>query len=318
LRAGAGDIRGYNLSVFLSLFFNIVPLYVIIAIGYLSTRFLSVDKNSLANLAIYVFIPVVVFGFMVNLDLKLEYVSLPLFFYVASVVLGFLFLRIGQIVYGDKQANLLAMCTCMGNTGYFGLPLVLLFFNNGLVAIYMFMVMAGILFEATYGYYIAARSSFTMRQSLIKLLKFPSLYAMILGLIFNIAHFDFPEIFWTYWTYFKGAYVIVGMMIIGASLAGLKRFTFGGRFVGLVFFGKFICFPSLALAFIYMDKMFFHWLSADIYSLLVMGTIVPPAANIAAFASQLDIEPEKAATTILLGTVFALFYIPVVIMVMGI
>jgi predicted permease len=46
-------------------------------------------------------------------------------------------------------------------------------------------------------------------------------------------------------------------------------------------------------------------------------SIVPTAANVAAFASQLDLVPEKAATTVLIGTVIALFYIPAMLILMG-
>ena len=51
--------------------------------------------------------------------------------------------------------------------------------------------------------------------------------------------------------------------------------------------------------------------------MLLIMSIVPPAANIAAFAATLDLNPEKAATTVLLGTIFALFYIPAVLVLSG-
>ena len=53
-------------------------------------------------------------------------------------------------------------------------------------------------------------------------------------------------------------------------------------------------------------------------NIVILITIVPPAANSVAFAAQLNIRPEKAATTVLLGTVLALFYIPAVIWLVGI
>jgi len=52
--------------------------------------------------------------------------------------------------------------------------------------------------------------------------------------------------------------------------------------------------------------------------LMLILSIVPPAANIAAFAAQLNVQPEKAATTVLLCTIFALFYIPFIVMISGI
>lgn len=306
------------MSVFLSLFVNLLPLYALIGLGYFAGRVLKVDRQSLGSLAIYLFMPVVVFGFVADLEFHTAYIALPIFIFIASTITGLGFLALGNRVYKDNQANLLAMCTSMGNTGYFGLPLVLLFFEKDLVAIYIFMMLGGLVYEATVGYYIAARGAFNVRQSIIKLLKFPTLYAMAAGFLINYMQVELPELFWTYWTHFKGAYVIIGMMIVGAALANIDKFVFGPRFIALVFAGKFIVWPAMAFTFITLDQYFFQWLTTDLHHLVMMMSIVPPAANIATFATQMNLEPEKAATTILIGTLFALIYIPAMIWLIGI
>ena len=298
------------MSVFLSLFFNLLPLYALIGAGFISGKFLHVDRDSLGTLAMYIFMPVVVFGFVANIDFEPSYIALPFILFGISAVVSLSFLKFGKHIYGDNQANLMAMCTAMGNTGYFGLPLVLLFFSKELVAIYIFMNLGSLIFEATIGYYIAARGNFDTRSSIKKILKFPTIYAIALGIAVNQSGAELPEIFWTYWTHFKGAYVIVGMMIIGAALSNIDKLVFGARFVALTFAGKFVVFPALAFAVVALDRYALHWYQEDIHNLIMIVSIVPPAANIAAFATQMKLEPEKAATTILIGTVFALFYIP--------
>ncbi|MGH1375402.1 MAG: AEC family transporter [Alphaproteobacteria bacterium] len=306
------------MAVFLSLFINLLPLYALIGAGYFAGRVLHVDRQSLGSLAIYMFMPVVVFGSVVNLDFKPSYIVLPIFIYIVSVITGLGFLAIGNKVYKDSQANLMAMCASMGNTGYFGLPLVFLFFDKETVAIYIFMMLGGLMYEATVGYYIAARGAFTARESMIKLIKFPTIYAMAAGFTVNYLNIELPEIFWTYWTHFKGAYVIVGMMIVGAALSTLDKFVFGPRFISLVFAGKFIAWIALAFGFVLLDRHIFNWFTTDIHNLVMVMALVPPAANIATFATQMNLQPEKAATTILVGTIFALFYIPAMIWLLGI
>lgn len=306
------------MSVFISLFLNLLPLYGLILAGFIAGRYLKVDRQSLGTLAMYIFMPVVMFGFVADLEFKAEYIALPFLLYAMSGIVALSFLKMGKKIYGDNQANLMAMCAGMGNTGYFGLPLVLLFFSKELVAIYIFMNLGSLIFEATIGYYIAARGTFDVRTSLMKIIKFPSVYAIALGLIFNQSAIELPEIFWTYWTHFKGAYVVVGMMIIGAALSQLDRFVFGVRFVSLTFAGKFIALPLIALSFVMIDANWLYWFDTDIHNLIMIVSIVPPGANIAAFATQMNLQPEKAATTILIGTVFALFYIPFMIWLLGI
>ena len=107
-------------------------------------------------------------------------------------------------------------------------------------------------------------------------------------------------------------------MIIGLALAHMDKFVFGARFVTITFIGKFVAWPLLVLGFIWLDKNFFNWFEPVIHQLIIVMSIVPPAANIVAFATQMNLKPEKAATTVLLGTLFALFYIPLVLMWAGI
>lgn len=301
------------MDVFFSLLTNLLPLYILIGMGFVAARYLKVERQSLASLAIFMFMPVVVFGFVVQLEFEATYILLPLVIFAVSVITGVGFLWIGRKVYGDNTANLMAMCCSMGNTGYFGLPLVFLFFNEQQTAIYIFMMLGGSVYEATFGYYLAARGAFDVKTSLKKLAKFPGLYAIAAGIIVNRLGLEPPELFWTYWAYFKGAYVCLGMMIVGAALANVQKLVFGPRFMALVFFGKFVAWPVLIYAFVAFDRSVLHWYAPDVHNLMLIMSLVPPAANIAAFAAQMNLKPEKAATTILAGTVFALVYIPAMI-----
>ncbi|MCB1681531.1 MAG: AEC family transporter [Rhodospirillales bacterium] len=306
------------MSVFFSLLVNLLPLYILIGMGFIAARYLKVDRQSLASLAIFMFMPIVVFGFVVKLEFQASYIMLPLIIFLVSIITGLVFLAVGKKVYGDNTANLMAMCCSMGNTGYFGLPLVFLFFDEQQTAVYIFMMLGGSVYEATFGYYLAARGAFDVKTSLKKLAKFPALYAITAGFIANGLGYKPPELFETYWAYFKGAYVVLGMMIVGAALANINKLVFGPRFMALVFLGKFVAWPALIYAFIAFDNAVLGWYPQDIHNLILIMSLVPPAANIAAFAAQMNLKPEKAATTILVSTVFALVYIPAMIWLLNI
>ena len=305
------------MDIFITLFINLIPLYILIFLGFIAGRFLNVDRESVANIVIYMALPVVVFGFIVNLDLKPAYAFLPIAIFALATIVGFSSLAIGKKIYGDNRANLLSLCTSMPNTGYFGLPLVLLLFDAQWVGVYMFMMLGITIYEATIGYYIAARGAFDVKESFIKLAKFPSIYAVILGLTVNLSGFEMPETFDTYWTHFKGVYVVMGMMIIGAALGKVDKLVIAPRFISQVFAGKYLLWPALSFAVIILDRSFFNLFAPEIHSLIMLLSIMPHAANIAAFAAQFDMRPEKAATTVLIGAIFALFYIPFIIMISG-
>jgi predicted permease len=302
------------MNLFIPLLINLIPLYIIIGLGYLGARYLNVQRQTLANVALYFLVPVVIFGFVAKLELRPEYILVPVISFFLAVLIGLSFLAIGRRVYGDERANLLSMCTAMGNTGYFGLPVALLLFDARWIGLYMFMLVGITAFEATFGYYIAARGRYTVRESLIKLAKFPTLYATLAGLaanvILNKTGTHLPELFTTYWTHFKGAYVVLGMMIIGAAIGQSGRLEIAPKFLALVFAGKCVVWPLAVYVLATLDARYLHLFEPTVYQLFYLLAITPPAANIAAFAAQMDLRPEKAATTILIGIVLALVYIP--------
>jgi malate permease and related proteins len=305
------------MGIFLLLFTNLIPLYVLMAVGYAGGRLLNIQSEMLATLAIYIIVPVVAFGFVAELEFEASYALLPVIAYGILTAISIAGLYIGRAVFKDNRANLLSMCGAMANTGYFGLPVVLLLFKEQWVGVYMFMLLGGIVFEATIGYYIAARGRFTIRDSLVKLARFPTLYAIAAALVVNALDIELPRLFFTYRDYFKGAYVIVGMMIIGSALGKARRLDMDWIFLLLSFAGQFVLWPLLAYGAVLIDRTLLHFWGEEVHGLLLVMSLMPPAANITAFAAQLDLRPEKVAATVLLGTVFALFYIPVMLVTMG-
>jgi predicted permease len=305
------------MDIFFTLLGNLIPLYFLIGLGFIAARFFEVERNTLANLAVFIFLPIVVFGFVLNLEFQTSFIALPIIVWCVQTIIGLTFLKIAQKIYDGAEANILAMSCSMGNAGYFGLPLALLLFTPEQVGIYIFAMIGGSVYEATVGYYIAARGRFDAKTSLKKLLKFPTLYAMGLAFFVRWLGVEPSAQFDLYWGYFKGAYIVIGMMIVGAALARVTSFVIGPRFLALTILGKFITYPALVFGFTLVDRHLLGWFEPGIYSILMVLSIVPTAANVAAFASQLDLVPEKAATTVLIGTVIALFYIPAMLILMG-
>ena len=92
--------------------------------------------------------------------------------------------------------------------------------------------------------------------------------------------------------------------------------TVGKGYSRLIRFLRIIL-PLLALGIIAFDKSVTQLFSTEIYQILFLLSIVPPGANTAAYAAQLDLEPENAATTILIGTLVALISIPLMLALTG-
>lgn len=305
------------MEIFTLLLIKLLPLYAIIAIGYIAGRTLNIEIKSIAALTIYVLTPIVVLGYMIQMDFKPIYIGIPLVTYFTATTLAFLWLKIAKRIYPDNRATLLTMCSVRGNAGYFGLPLVIALFPPELIGIYMFMLMGNIMFGNSVGYFIWMRGNLTVKDSLIKTLKFPGLAAFIIGLALNLYGYEIDPSTQTYWSYFKGAYIVIGMMILGLALSNVKTLTLSWRFISLAFIGKFVTWPLAAYTLIMIDQNLTTLFTNDIHQMFFILSIVPTAANVSAFAAQLNIKPEKAATTILLGTILALVSIPLMMAASG-
>lgn len=292
------------------LFGNIVPLYGLIALGYIAGRYFNIDRQSLAGLAIKILLPLLVFGSLATMKLEPQYIALPLIYCSFSMTTLVIFFWIGKRIYGDGRANLLGLCCSMGNGGYFGLPIVFAMFPQELVSIYILMMVGAGLIDINVSYYMASRGNFSVRESLIRVVKLPSLYGAIAGIAYNLSGLDLSETYLTYNDYFKGSYIVIGMMIIGGALSKVEKLVISPQFLGLTFLGKSIVLPALALGYIWLDHIYFQSFTTEIYKILYIMAIVPTAANVAAFAVEVNLRPEKAATTILIGTLYALILVP--------
>lgn len=298
------------MAMIVDILLNMTPLYVLIAIGYLAGRKLEIDTASLGTLSLFVLVPSVMFTSVWTLELQPEYLLLPALVLGIEVVLAVIIYHITKRIFKDARTNLVTMCCVMGNAGYFGIPMVLILFDAAWVGVYVMMVLGCSIFQATGGYYLAARGKFDVAESLKRLARFPSLYAVAAGLAFNLAGVPLPDGMAEWPTHLKGAFIVVGMLIVGTALPHWREIRVSPRFLSVALTGKYLAWPALMLAIILVDRQHFGLLQAEVHLLLMILSLVPPGANIPAFALHLDLMPQKAATTVLIGTVLGLLYIP--------
>jgi len=210
------------------------------------------------------------------------------------------------------------MAASTSNTGYFGTPLVLALFGPQAVGIYFLMNFAVALSETTVGYYFGARGHHGMRDSLKKVLSLPANYAVLLGLAWNGLDLPLPDAFLTWWARFTGAWVIIGMMLIGVALSQVGGWRTNARLTGILFSIKFLLWPACTYGFALLDKSVLGLFDPMVHTLLLVIGIVPLAGNTVTFATQLKLRPGEAAVVVLESTVFAVIYIPFVFWLLGV
>lgn len=299
------------MSTFLTIILKLIPLYIIIALGFVAAQKLKAQKETIAKLLIYIIAPVVVFYGTYTAEMNFANLSLPILFLVVCCVLSLIFLAIGKGIYKtDTTKNILAFTAGDGNTGYFGFPVIAAVLGEKAFSLAVLSALGFILYENSLGFFITAKANYSAKQSLLRIIKLPSIYAFILGILFNIFHIQFPDAITTTIVNFKDAYTLLGMMMIGMGLSTINIRNIDFKFISLSFLAKFIAWPLVIFGIIFLDTNFIHIYTPAIHDVLIVMSIVPLAANTVAYATELKVHPDKAAIAVLLSTLFALFYIP--------
>lgn len=297
---------------------NLIPLYILIAMGYAGARYLDVNLHSMAMIAIYFISPIVVFGAMTQIEFQPEYFLLPVLLFFISALIGIGAYVLARKFFESALANLIGMSSTNGNSGYFGLPVVLALFGPSAVGVYLMMTTAIELSTNTVGYYILARGNFSIKDSLKKVATLPPLHGLILGLIWNFAALPVPDIFMVYWERFTGAWIVIGMMLIGVALGKQAFFRINWALLGWMISIRFVFWPAVMVGIVMLDRVALNFYDTQIHTMLIILGIIPHAANAVAFAAQLKVCPEDTATVVLVSTCFALFYFPVMFWVLEI
>lgn len=293
---------------------NIIPLYILIALGFIAGKWLDVNLPSMATVAIYILAPIVNFGAMAQMKFTPEYIALPLIIFCGSAFIGTATYQITAILRKNNTANLAGMASVTGNTMYFGLPVVLALLGPEWVGVYALLNLGTFLNEVGLGYFFGARGEATVKGAMMKVLKFPVIHAIWLGLLYNLSGLALPSSFILYWNYSIGAWVIIGMMIIGVALAKQSRLDIDLKLLVNLFVPKFLIWPLFVFGVILADIHVFQAFGNEIYQMLAIIGTVPLAGNLVAYAANFNLHPERAAAAVLISTILALFTVPAAVL----
>jgi predicted permease len=307
------------MHVFLTLFVKLLPIYVLIAVGYLAGKKLQVNKDSVSRVLIYIVAPVVVFNGVYITPLSLKTFALPAIFFVVCSLIAVSAYVLNCSVKPASLRGILGFAAGTGNTGYFGLPVALALYGEHITGLVIICTFGFILYENTVGFFLAARGKHSPKESIVKLLKLPALYAFVLGVLVHLLKLQLGGVYRDFVPNFRGAYVLLGSLIIGLALSEFSRAHAQWNVLARSFSVRFIVWPAIISALILIDRHYFKIYSGnqDIYRVAFLMSIVPLAANTVAYATFLNAEPERAAFAVFSSTIFALVYIPLAVSFVG-
>ena len=295
----------------MALLSKLIPFYLLISLGFVSAKYLSLDKETISKILVYILTPAVSFFGIYTMQFELKYVSLSLIIFCLSSLIATLSLIINTRIFKNNPIkNILSFSAGTGNVGYFGLPVILSILGEQAFSIAIICITGFVLYENTVGYFITAMGHSNPKDSFLKLLKHPLLYSIALALVLQNLNIQIGANILELSTLIKSAYSVLGMMIIGIILVNTNPKKLDLKFMSISLLTKFIIWPLATILLIQIDKNFLQLYSPQTHSLLLILSTVPIAANTATFAIIFKIDEQQPATAILLSTLISLITIP--------
>lgn len=292
--------------MFFDIFLRVGLLILISLIGLVVGKKFRLDSKDISALLVYVISPFVIFYSIIQSPANWKYLEFSLSAFLLASLMACLGLVFANFFWNDSRKNLFGFAAGTGNTGYFALPLILAIFNENQIAIAIFIIIGINLYEFTIGYFLTAKGSMSYKESFFKVIKMPILYAALAGILLKYMNVSFNDITLSFLANFKGAYSVLGMMTIGITIAKFSKIEFDFKFSALSILWKHIIYPIIGLIiFIYIIPV-----NKPLLQVIALMIATPMAGNVVVISNNLGLHPEKAATTVMLSTIFALVTVP--------
>jgi malate permease and related proteins len=275
----------------------IVPVFLIVAIGYVYARRVRPDMSGFNRIMLDVLSPTIVYTALAGKDFRWQE-HVPLLAGGALVILGTGLVAWGVARVLRTQARTLVPVVMFTNCGNMGLPLALLAFGpQGLAAAVALFSISNVI-HFSLGARITSADAST-RQLLLS----PLMVASALGFASAVSGIRPPDMIFTGMKLLGDAMVPLMLFALGARLTQLRR-----RDVPRGLLGAFAR-PLIGLA-VALPLAWALDLQGAARAQLILFSALPPAVMQFLLAEKYRQEPERVAAMILLGNALAVIFVP--------
>ncbi|AWI76908.1 transporter [Parazoarcus communis] len=274
------------------------PLFAITALGYFVGKRLKPDMSHANKLNMDVFVPALVFAALANKEFHIsEYMPLlgaTLIMVLGAGVLGWVTARIAKV-----DPRTFVPPQMFNNCGNLGLPLAVLAFGDEALAPAVVMFMVSNLLHFSFGAWLLDHNI-----RIATVWRVPSVLATMAGLVVAVSGIEV-------WSPLMLAIKMLGDIAIPLMLFALGVRLNDSRItsVGLGVFAAVVR-PVTGMLLAWGVMLLIDLPPREQALLLVFGAL-PPAVLNYIFAERYHQEPEKVASMVLIGNLFAMLFLPV-------
>lgn len=295
-----------------SIFLGILPPILVFLLGYLLKRIKIIPENGgafLLRLVFYIALPALIFLSILNLDLSLNLLKIPLIAVLVSLLSFVVIFVVSKFFHLDQSTlGVFIIGPTLLNTSL-SIPFILAVFGDeGLALISMFILgNSVVIFTFVYGLAcFFGKRKYSPLTLLQKFIVFPILWGIIIALILNLNGLSLPGVLVDLLQILGDLTIPLLMLALGAHLnfkfkkVKLLLSSLGVRYVFGFFFG-------LVLAYLFN-------LEGVARIVVLVASASPIGNNVLIFASLEKLDTEFAASLASLSMVTGVIIVPLLIM----
>jgi predicted permease len=282
-------------------------------LGFLINKTLNLDPKTISRVTFYLFSPALVFQILSTSTLDSASVYLIVgFAFASNLTVGLLAFLISRVFKFSRKVTIaVILTTFITNAGNFGLSVNKFAFGDAALAYASIYFVCSSIMVYTIGVAIASMGQFSFKDSLINLLKLPTLYALIFAIIFNIYDIVLPISLDRSVGLLAGAAIPAMLLLLGMQL-GQANLRDNRLPLTLATGVRLVVGPIIAVVFSIPFGLQGPALQAGI-----MESSMPTAVMTTILATEFDVVPSLVSTIVTATTILSPFTLTPLIAFLG-
>lgn len=204
------------MQVILQTLQTVIPVFSIILVGYAIGRIKKLDIQTLIDVIVYISAPCLIFSSIASSDINLtDFTTIAGAALAIILIMALLVFLLLKLTNSDKKGLYLPMV--FGNTSYLGYPVALFAFGmEGLSRAVVYDMMNSLVIFSL-GIYIVHH-----KNEIQEAFKVPLLYAVVIGLVFNLLKIPIPEVIFTPVEMIGMVTIPLALLVLGYKLTEIK------------------------------------------------------------------------------------------------
>jgi malate permease and related proteins len=294
----------------------ILPIFIVMAVGYILQKKFTMDLSTLSKLNIYFVVPAFIFVKLYSTEISFSLFGYVLIFFILLIVILYVISIIAaNFLKLDKgKKTTFSNSIIFFNSGNYGVPVNDLVFKSDPFAASIQVIVLTLQNVFTFSYGIFSLQSVEKGKwnALLGYFKMPVLYAMLAGVILNAFHVEIPSFIWISSNYIADAMIALALLTLGAQVSRIK-FKSGLSSVYSSIIIRLMISPVVALVIIWIFQV-----EGIIAQALFIASSMPTSVNSAVIAQEYKNHPDFAAQVVLFSTIISAITVSLVIYVSGI